>query len=85
MLASKSHRLKHPVWHTARREWNDLQEESKKKIHNLGWGVDRPPFTKERALDHGNGAGEDFLYMHRKMIAMVHHEYDTHKTPRMES
>jgi hypothetical protein len=85
MLASKSHRLKHTVWHTARGQWNDLREESKKKIRDLGWGIDRPPFTKDRALDLSNGAGEDFLYMHRKMISMVRHEYDIHKIPYIES
>ena len=85
MLASKSHRLKHTVWHTARGEWNDLEETSKTKIRDLGWGIDRPPFTNERALDLSNGAGEDFLFMHRKMIAMVRHEYDIQKVPPIES
>lgn len=85
MLASKSHRLKHAVWHTARGEWNSLEEASKTKIHSLGWGIDRPPFTKDGALDLSNGAGEDFLYMHRKMIAMVNHEYDIKNVPRIES
>lgn len=85
MLASKSHRLRHTVWHTARGEWNDLEEESKKKIRDLDWGIDRPPFTRGGALDLSNGAGEDFLYMHRKMIAMVQHEYDIHKIPYIQS
>jgi hypothetical protein len=85
MLASRSHRLKHTVWHTARGVWNDLKETSKAKIHDLGWGVDRPPFTREGALDLSNGAGEDFLFMHRKMLAMVRHEYSIHKVPPIES
>ena len=85
MLASKLHRLKHTVWHTARGEWNDLEEESKTKIRDLGWGIDRPPFTKDGVLDLGNGTGEDFLYMHRKMIAMVCDEYDIHEIPHIES
>ena len=84
MLASKSHRLKHTVWHTARGEWNDLEEASKTKIHALGWGIDRPPFTIDGALDLSNGAGEDFLFMHRKMIAMVRHEYDVQQVPYIE-
>ena len=85
MVASKSHRLKHMVWHTARGEWNDLEEASKAKIRDLGWGVERPPFTKEGGLDLSNGAGEDFLFMHRKMIAMVRHEYNMQKVPPIES
>ena len=84
MLASRSHRLKHTVWHTARGEWNDLEQESKTKIHDLGWGIDRPPFTKGGGLDLGNGAGEDFLFMHRKMIAMVRKEYDIQQVPHLE-
>jgi hypothetical protein len=47
MLASKLHRLHHAVWHTVRRVWNDLDDASKTKIRDLGWGVDRPPFTKD--------------------------------------
>lgn len=61
MVATKSHRLKHTVWHIARGEWNDLDESSRIKIRELGWGIERPPFTNEGALDLSNGAGEDFL------------------------
>jgi hypothetical protein len=61
MVATKSHRLKHTVWHTARGEWNDLDESSRIKMRELGWGIVRPPFTNEGALDLSNGAGEDFL------------------------
>ena len=87
MLASRSHRLKHTVWHTIRGVWNDtwMDEGSKTKIRELGWGLDRPPFTKEGNLDLSNGAGEDFLFMHRKMIAMVRDEYDSQKVPYIES
>lgn len=87
MLASRSHRLKHAVWHTIRGIWNEpwIDEGSKTKIRQLGWGLDRPPFTREGALDLSNGAGEDFLFMHRKMISMVRHEYTSQKVPYIES
>src|SRR6188472_957173 len=85
MLASKSHRLKHAVWHTIRAIWNDLDEVNKSKIRDLGWGLDRPPFTKEGALDLSSGAGEDFLFMHRKMISMVRDGYASQKIPYIES
>ncbi len=41
MLASKSHRLKHTVWHTLRGVWNEswMDEESKTEIRQLGWGA----------------------------------------------
>jgi hypothetical protein len=87
MLASRSHRLKHTVWHTIRGVWNEtwMDDGSKTKIRELGWGLDRPPFTKEGNLDLSNGAGEDFLFMHRKMISMVRDEYSSQKVPYIES
>ena len=44
MIASRSHRLKHTVWHTLRLRgmWYALDDESKSEIHNLGWGLERP-------------------------------------------
>ena len=44
MIASKSHRLKHAVWHALRLRgiWYPLDDESKSEIHNLGWGLERP-------------------------------------------
>ena len=91
MVATKSHRLKHAVWHTLRGImngvviWHNLDEPSKTKIRELGWGLDRPPFTREGALDLSNGAGEDFLFMHRKMIAMVRNEYKSQGIPYIET
>lgn len=85
MLAARSHRLKHAVWHTIRGVWNDLDDVSKSKIRDLGWGLDRPPFTKEGSLDLNNGAGEDFLFMHRKMISMVHEAYSAQNLPPIEN
>ncbi len=85
MLASKSHRLKHMVFHTIRGVWNDLNEADRTKIRELGWGLDRPPITQNGALDLSNGAGEDFLFMHRKMIAMVREEYVSNGIPYIES
>jgi hypothetical protein len=79
MLSSRSHRLKHAVWHTLRTQglWDiRLKESDQIRIRDLGWGLDRPPF-KGGILDLGNGAGEDFLFMHRKMIAMVKDIYNS--------
>jgi hypothetical protein len=77
MLASKSHRLRHMVFHTIRSVWNSLNEADKTKIRDLGWGLDRSPYTQGGALDLNNGAGEDFLFMHRMMIKMVREMYDS--------
>jgi hypothetical protein len=87
MIASKSHRLKHAVWHTLRLRgiWYELDEESKSEIRNLGWGLDRPPFNENEELDLSNGAGEDFLFMHRKMITMMVSEYNSQGVPYIKS
>lgn len=87
MIASKSHRLMHTVWHSIRLRgiWYGLDEESKTKIRNLGWGLDRPPFDQNGELNLSNGAGEDFLFMHRKMITMVRDEYNSQGVPYIES
>jgi hypothetical protein len=89
MLASRLHRLRHMVFHTIRGGpkfgWNILDESSKTKIRKLGWGLDRPPFNKNGKLDLSNGAGEDFLFMHRKMIDMVRDQYTSQRIPYIES
>lgn len=75
MMASKRHRLWHATWHTARSEWINLRREtSRRRIAELGWEIRRPPRRRRAdgsALVLDNGAGEDFLFMHRAMIGMV--------------
>jgi hypothetical protein len=79
MLAGKWHRLWHATWHTLRGEWpNFVDDATPTGIGKLGWGVDRPPRKKRSegsALVLDNGAGEDFLFMHRWMIKMVRDDY----------
>lgn len=77
MLASKWHRLWHATWHTVRGAWLDLQPETRNAIDGYGWGIVRPPFRPQPigGLDLDNGAGEDFLFMHRWMIQMVRNDY----------
>ena len=79
MLSSKWHRLWHAAWHTLRGEWpNFVDEATRTGIAKLGWGVERPPRRKRSegsTLILDNGAGEDFLFMHRWMIKMVRDDY----------
>ncbi len=75
MLGSEYHRLHHTVWHTLRGDWPGLRDEVREQIGALGWYLDRPPLTANNALVLGNGAGEDFLFMHRRMIGMVRDKY----------
>lgn len=77
MLASRRHRLQHGVWHTVRLLWHTINSDPSAvaEIDKRGWWPQRPPFLPNRALDLTNGAGEDFLYMHRKMIHMLRDVY----------
>ncbi|MCG5220465.1 hypothetical protein [Streptosporangium sp. KLBMP 9127] len=82
MLAGRSHRLRHSTWHTVRTSWwRPLQEADRAEITQLGWGFARPPFNDKGRLDLINGAGEDFLFMHRRMIRMVNDIYEQAGVP----
>jgi hypothetical protein len=77
MLASRRHRLQHNVWHTVRSRWFPLSKnpEAVTEIAKRGWWPTRPPFTESGSLDLENGSGEDFLFMHRRMIQMLQDVY----------
>ena len=88
MLASKSHRLMHSVWHTLRLYqvwWLVLNDTDKQQISQLGWSLERHPYTEKQVLNLSNGAGEDFLFMHRKMIYMVRNLYESEVVSYIES
>ena len=77
MMASRRHRLQHNVWHTVRMNWLALSKDKDAvaEIDKRGWWPTRPPFLDNRALNLENGAGEDFLFMHRRMIKMLQAVY----------
>lgn len=85
MLAGKWHRLWHATWHTVRGAWPDLVDDATRtEITRLGWGVVRPPrksAAERKGLILDNGAGEDFLFMHRWMIKMVRDDYAGNNLP----
>lgn len=87
MLGSRVHRLRHTVWHSIRGDWfsANMTDADRERIRKLGWYLDDPPFHPGGALNLTNGAGEDFLYMHRRMIRMVHEVYDRAGQPRPAS
>jgi len=84
MLSERVHRLRHTVWHTVRGDWQSpkMTAADRDRLKKLGWYLTDPPFRPDNVLDLTNGAGEDFLYMHRRMIRMVHDVYDAAGKPR---
>jgi hypothetical protein len=87
MLADRVHRLRHTVWHTLRGDWysDKMTDADRDRLKKLRWHLADPPFRPDGVLDLTNGAGEDFLYMHRRMIRMVHDVYDKAGKPRPTS
>jgi hypothetical protein len=71
-MADRTVRMHHMLWHTSRQAWRTLTEVQKQVFRNHGWEPPRPILrTPEGQIDSSNGSGEDFLYMHRQMIAAV--------------
>jgi hypothetical protein len=80
-LASRGHRMHHFLWHEVRNRWNlppgdqpnqgGLTDEAKKALRDLGWEPPRPSLDANRRSILNNSSGEDFLYMHRRMIQRV--------------
>jgi hypothetical protein len=71
-MAARTMRMHHMLWHTSRQAWRTLSEEQKQVFRDHGWEPPRPVLhTPDGQIDSGNGCGEDFLYMHRQMIAAV--------------
>jgi hypothetical protein len=81
MMASRYHRLHHCMFHYTRNSWANFTPEQQAQIRALGWAPPRPAMELgnwERSRPNQslywattNGSGEDFLYFHRWMIAMV--------------
>jgi hypothetical protein len=81
MLASRYHRLHHCLYHYVRNTWVTLSPQQKSAITQLKWASPRPSMeraTWDQNKPYGNifwasenSSGEDFLFYHRWMIAMV--------------
>jgi hypothetical protein len=80
MVGTEHYRLHHAIWHGLRDNWvtpsdGELSENEKKFVDELGWAPPRPNQKPTRGTvarrEADNGAGEDFLFMHRQMILKV--------------
>ncbi len=71
-MADRAVRLHHLLWHTARDDWAIMTPEQQEVLRHHGWEPPRPSISAPpRAIELENGSGEDFLFMHREMIAAV--------------
>lgn len=72
-MATREHRLRHLLWHGVRNEWLGLSPDEKQEIRDIDpeWEPPRPAVDAEGNVILDNDSGEDFLYMHRQMIAVV--------------
>lgn len=69
MLAARPRRLHHFIWHSVRDGWFRFPPSIRQEFRNLGWEPPRPSFLPNGDLNLTNNSGEDFLFMHREMIA----------------
>lgn len=67
-MASREHRLHHWVWHEVRNNWLQYPEDVQQQVRDLGWEPPRPALNERRRPNLENASGEDFLYMHRRML-----------------
>ncbi len=73
LMAAPEHRYHHQLWHASRDSWAGLTDAKKAALRSLGWqpgpsGSERPSLSADRLR---NGSGEDFLFMHRRMVQTV--------------
>ncbi len=70
-MASRGMRQHHYLWHLVRNQWLDpdgFTPAQRRRIEQMGWVPPRPAVGPDGVM-LGNNSGEDFLYMHRQMIA----------------
>jgi hypothetical protein len=71
MMAKREHRMHHWLWHEVRNNWHIYTSDVQTKLDDLGWRPPRPLMDEIGRPNLRSHAGEDFLYMHRQMIADV--------------
>ncbi len=71
MLAQRARRLHHFIWHSVRNSWHQFPDSVRTELTAKGWEPPRPALDAVGNLNLENFSGEDFLFMHREMIAHV--------------
>lgn len=72
-MAQRRHRFHHYLWHRLRNSWPQLTERERQAVRDINpaWVPPRPALDPLRRPARDNDSGEDFLFMHRQMIALV--------------
>lgn len=72
-MSQRQHRFHHYLWHRVRNSWSRLDESEREAIHgiNPAWMPPRPALDARRRPIRDNDSGEDFLFMHRHMLALA--------------
>jgi hypothetical protein len=68
-MASREWRMYHFLFHELRHNWLMYPKDVQQKFRDLGWEPPRPAWDENGVPITDNGSGEDFLFMHRQMIA----------------
>lgn len=94
VVGSEHYRLHHALWHGLRDNWKspsdgEISDDEKAIIDKLGWAPPRPNQKPTRGTvstrEADNGAGEDFLFMHRQMILHVNNILIKEGLPKMST
>jgi len=78
LMGTRNHRLNHYLWHSARNTWNHRNTTSRDRqtLQQMRIVPPRPlHYNRDGTINRDQlgrtAAGEDFLYMHRQMIATI--------------
>jgi hypothetical protein len=72
-MAQRRRRFHYYLWHRVRNSWPRLTESERQAIHDVNplWAPPRAALDAVRRPARDNESGEDFLFMHRQMIALA--------------
>lgn len=71
LMAGREHRHHHWLWHEVRNSWLRYPPDVQQQIRHSGWEPPRPALDERGRPILDNDSGQDFLYMHRQMLADV--------------
>lgn len=73
VMSQRHQRFHHYLWHRVRNAWSRLDESERDAVRQVdpGWAPPRPALDRMRLPLRDNDSGEDFLFMHRRMLAQV--------------